>query len=77
MTDGRKNNRPAPPPRKLTDECVWAIDEMVAMTMTAKAIAKRIGVHHRTVHYAVNRKGAYAVVPKGNAGDKPPQVGLD
>lgn len=64
MTDGRKNNRPTPPPRKLSEECVWAIDAMVAMTMQRKEIARRIGVHHRTLYAAVNRKGAYADVPR-------------
>lgn len=70
MTDARKHNRPPIPQRALSDECVLAVDAMVDMTMTAKEIAKRIGVHQRTVHFAVNRKGAYAAVPKGNAGDK-------
>ncbi len=63
MVDGRKANRPAPPPRALTDECVWAIDEMIALTMQRKEIAKRIGVHHRTVYAAAKRQGAYAGVP--------------
>lgn len=64
MTDLRSNNRPPVPERALTDECVWAIDEMVAMTMRRKEIARRIGVHHRTVYAAVARKGAYARVPR-------------
>ena len=67
MTDGRKNNNPPPPPRALTDECVWAIDEMIAMTMQRKEIARRIGVHHRTVYAAAKRQGAYAGVPKKEA----------
>ena len=68
MTDGRKHNMPTPPPRKLTDECVWAIDAMIALTMQRQEIAKRIGVHHRTVYAASHRVGAYANVPfKHNA----------
>lgn len=64
MTDGRKNNRPPAPERKLTDECVWAIDEMIALTMQRKEIARRIGVHHRTVYAAAKRRGAYVGVPR-------------
>ena len=64
MTDGRKTNKPPLKERKLTDECVWAIDSMIALTMQRKEIARRIGVHHRTVYAAAKRQGAYAGVPK-------------
>ncbi len=63
MTGPRPHNNPPPPPRALSDECVWAIDDMIAMTMQRKEIARRIGVHHRTVYAAAKRQGAYAGVP--------------
>jgi DNA invertase Pin-like site-specific DNA recombinase len=67
VTDGRKTNKPPKRERALTDECGGAIDEMIAMTMQRKEIARRIGVHHRTVYSAAKRQGAYAGVPKINA----------
>jgi hypothetical protein len=63
MTDGRKNNRPTPAPRRLTDECVWAIDEMIALTMQRKEIARRLEIDRRTLYAAEKRQGAYANVP--------------
>ena len=42
-------------------------------------VGMKLGVSCVTIGNAINRRGAYARVAKhqSNAGDKPPQVGLD
>ena len=81
MTDGRKNNRPVRPmPRALSDESVAAVDYMVhELGARQWKVGMKLGVSCVTIGNAINRRGAYARVPRyvGNAGNKPPQVGLD
>ena len=81
MSDGRKNNRPVRPmPRALSDEAVAYVDYMVhELGARQWKVGMKLGVSCVTIGNAINRRGAYARVPKyqSNAGDKPPQVGLD
>lgn len=57
--------RPPPNQRHLTDEQVLLIDEMHHKTgILQKKIAEHLGIHPRTVMAAINRKGAYASIPR-------------
>ena len=40
------------------------VDRMAEIGITQRAIARQLGVHHRTIHNVIARKGAYAGVPK-------------
>ena len=75
MTDGRKNNRPSRPmPRALSDEAVAAVDYMVhELGARQWKVGMKLGVSCVTIGNAINRRGAYARVPRyvGNAGGKP------
>ena len=55
---------PPPAPRAVMPEDVANIDAMVRLGITQRAIAFRLGVHPRTIHNVLHRKGAYAGVPK-------------
>lgn len=55
---------PPPAPRAVMPEDVPRIDAMLAMGITARAVARNLGIHWRTVHNITARKGAYAGVPK-------------
>ncbi len=69
MTDGRKNNRPPPGERALSDEAVAAVDHLVhELGARQWKVAMRIGCSHVTVGNAINRRGAYAKVPKYQKG---------
>ena len=71
MTDGRKNNRPSRPmPRALSDESVAAVDYMVhELGARQWKVGMKLGVSCVTIGNAINRRGAYARVPRyvGNA----------
>ena len=71
MTDGRKNNRPVRPmPRALSDEAVAAVDYMVhELGARQWKVGMKLGVSCVTIGNAINRRGAYARVPRyvGNA----------
>jgi len=58
--------RPKPPPKPRAADAaqVAHIDSLVAIGVTQRRIAQHIGVHWRTVANIVNRKGAYAEVPR-------------
>lgn len=56
--------KPPVPPRAADNEQVAHIDSLVAIGVTQRRIAQHIGVHWRTVANIVNRKGAYAEVPR-------------
>ena len=55
---------PPVPPRAVDAEGIAAIDAMMKLGVTQRKIAQHIGVHWRTVANIVNRKGAYAEVPR-------------
>lgn len=55
---------PPVPPRAADDDQVTHIDGLVRIGVTQRKIAQHIGVHWRTVANIVNRKGAYAEVPR-------------
>lgn len=55
---------PPVPPRAVPVEDVPRIDAMLKLGITQRAIAKNLGVHWRTVHNIIARKGAYSGVPK-------------
>lgn len=57
--DGRRNNVAPVPPRALDADGIAAVHSMVALGVTQRRIAQHLGVHWRTVHNVVNRKGAY------------------
>lgn len=59
-------SRPTPPvpPRAVQPDDVPRIDSMKDMGITQRAIARHLGIHYRTVHNIIARKGAYAGVPK-------------
>ena len=40
------------------------VDAMHRLGITQRAIARELGVHWRTIHNVIARKGAYAGVPK-------------
>ena len=71
MSDGRKNNRPVRPmPRALSDEAVAAVDYMVhELGARQWKVGMKLGVSCVTIGNAINRRGAYARVPRyvGNA----------
>ena len=71
MTDGRKNNRPSRPmPRALSDDDVRSVDYMVhELGARQWKIGMKLGVSCVTIGNAINRRGAYARVPRyvGNA----------
>jgi IS30 family transposase len=56
--------KPPVPPRALSDEEVVTIDGLVKIGLPQARIAEHLGKHPRTVMVAVNRKGAYAHIPK-------------
>ena len=59
--------RPTPPPtpRAVSPADVPRIDAMHhTIGITQRAIARQLGIHWRTVHNVVARKGAYSGVPK-------------
>lgn len=60
MTDGRKNNRFAPPARALDATALEALHSMLALGVTQRKIAMHLGVHWRTIANAVHKRGAYA-----------------
>ena len=67
-------------PRALSDEAVAYVDYMVhELGARQWKVGMKLGVSCVTIGNAINRRGAYARVPRygGNAVDKPPQVGLD
>ncbi len=55
---------PPVPPRAVPPEDVPRVDAMLKLGITQRAIAKNLGVHWRTVHNIIARKGAYSGVPK-------------
>lgn len=55
---------PPPAPRAVQPEDVQRIDQMKTIGFTQYAIADHLGVHWRTIHNVLHRKGAYAGVPK-------------
>ena len=77
MTDGRKNNRPVRPmPRALSDEAVAYVDYMVhELGARQWKVGMKLGVSCVTIGNAINRRGAYASVPRygGNAELSTPQ----
>ena len=56
--------KPPIPPRAADAEDIAAVDAMMKLGVTQRKIAQHIGVHWRTVANIVNRKGAYAEVPR-------------
>ncbi len=55
---------PPPPPKAIEPNDVPRIDAMKEMGITQRAIARHLGVHYRTVHNILARKGAYEGVAK-------------
>ena len=55
---------PPPAPRAVMLEDVPNIDAMRKLGITGRAIAFRLGVHPRTIHNVLARKGAYKEVAK-------------
>ena len=51
---------PPAPPRALDADGIQAVHSMVQLGVTQRRIAQHLGVHWRTVHNVVTRKGAYA-----------------
>lgn len=58
--------RPVPPPapKAIELEDVPRIDALKQLGVTQKAIGRNLGIHWRTVHNILHRKGAYKDVPK-------------
>ena len=57
--------KPPVPPRAVSTEDVRRIDHMHhTIGITQRAIARNLGIHWRTVHNIIARKGAYSGVPK-------------
>ena len=56
--------KPPTPPRAVPPEDVPRIDAMVKLGITQRAIAKNLGIHWRTVHNILARKGAYEGIAK-------------
>lgn len=52
--------KPPIPPRALDAEGIAAVDSMLKLGVTQRRIADHLGIHWRTVHNVVYRKGAYA-----------------
>lgn len=52
---------PPPAPKALDAEGIAAVDAMLKLGVTQRRIADNLGVHWRTVHNVVHRKGAYSV----------------
>jgi len=55
---------PPVPPRALSDEEVAIVDGMIKIGILQTRIAEHLGKNPRTIMAAVNRKGAYARIPK-------------
>ena len=51
---------PPVPPKALTPEALAAMHSMLALGVPQKKIAQHLGVYHRTISAAVNKRGAYA-----------------
>lgn len=56
--------KPPVPLRAVTDEGVHAVDQMLLLGVTQRAVARQLGIHWRTVSNIYHRRGAYAGVPK-------------
>ena len=57
------NPNPTPPPphpKALDAEGIAAVDSMHRLGVTQRRIADNLGIHWRTVHNVVHRRGAYA-----------------
>lgn len=59
----KAHNLPRPYRLMIPPECVPTIDALKASGLTNKAIGAHIGVHWRTVSYALCRLGAYKDIP--------------
>lgn len=58
-SDGRKNNRPPPAPRAISDEGLAALESMRALKVPQTKIAEHLGVDVRTVADAWHKRRAY------------------